>query len=201
MDSFWRRNLIPSIATATILGCGIVVIWFLLLTAAWAVFVAPRHPLGIASHPLGVQAAVTVALLSPALLSAAPLYFLDHPTDGVVQYIAFLAQHFWFSFFILGVVSIPLGIVVFVRHRRFGDRAALIWAVYVMLMGVPGAIGYWLHRRWPPTERCSRCGADAPRDRDACLRCGAAFPLPSPKGVEMLDKTSTPSNEREALSC
>ena len=34
----------------------------------------------------------------------------------------------------------------------------------LILLGLPGAAGYWLHRTWPARARCEACGTLVPRD-------------------------------------
>jgi hypothetical protein len=83
-------------------------------------------------------------------------------------------------------VSAILAALCYRHHRRYTDRGGAAWALFVLVMGVPGAVGYWLHRQWPATERCDHCGAVVPRDRDGCLACAAEFPAPALKGIEVL---------------
>ena len=71
------------------------------------------------------------------------------------------------------------------RHRRYYQPAAAVWFVFVLLTGMPGLVAYLYHRRWPVLEKCPACGHVVPRDREACARCGAAFPAPAPKGCEV----------------
>jgi hypothetical protein len=86
---------------------------------------------------------------------------------------------------ILCVFSAGLAIWCYMHHRRFGERGSLLWAAFVFVLGPAGSIGYLLHRSWPATEKCRHCGKSTPRDRDACLDCGAEFPLPPLKGIEI----------------
>ncbi|QEH32573.1 hypothetical protein OJF2_10500 [Aquisphaera giovannonii] len=71
--------------------------------------------------------------------------------------------------------------------RRFGlsprERAA--WALLVLLLGVPGLVGFLLHRRWPSRVSCPACGERTACDHDSCTRCGAAFPAPALNGTEI----------------
>jgi predicted amidophosphoribosyltransferase len=55
----------------------------------------------------------------------------------------------------------------------------------VLVFGLPGYLGYRLHRRWPVRSPCPACGQNVPRDRDACAGCRAEFPPPAPKGIEV----------------
>jgi hypothetical protein len=76
--------------------------------------------------------------------------------------------------------------VVAYRHaRNYYGRGAVAWALFALVGGIPGLLGYWLHRRWPHRERCAQCGAIVPRDSDECLACSADFPVPTLKGVEI----------------
>lgn len=90
------------------------------------------------------------------------------------------------SFVALCMVSIPLALWCFRRHRRYAQPGAWAWFVFVLLLGPPGLIGYLLHRRWPIREPCPACGRPAVVDRDTCQHCGTAFPTPELQGIEVL---------------
>jgi hypothetical protein len=94
------------------------------------------------------------------------------PTNAITMLIAF-------------ALSTVLAIVCYRRQRRYSDHDALAWTLFLFLLGAPGLIGCLLHRRWPVVVRCQHCGAETPRDRDACLTCGTAFPPPALKGIEV----------------
>ena len=71
------------------------------------------------------------------------------------------------------------------RQRRFALPGAIGWAVFAFLFGAPGWIAYRFHRAWPVVEECPACDQLAPRDREACTECGASFPPPPLKGIEV----------------
>jgi hypothetical protein len=71
------------------------------------------------------------------------------------------------------------------RHRRYALPGAVGWAIFAFLLGLPGWIAYRFHRTWPVLEECPACDQPAPRDRHSCIECGAAFPPPELKGVEV----------------
>ena len=73
------------------------------------------------------------------------------------------------------------------RQVRFeaGRKERIIWPVFVLLLGLPGWIGYRFGRRWPVLEKCEECGGVVPRDRVACARCEATFSRPALKGIEV----------------
>jgi hypothetical protein len=75
-------------------------------------------------------------------------------------------------------LSVALAAATWRRQRRFGLGQTVVWASFVLLFGVPGWIAYRWHRSWPVLASCAACGARAPRDRDACFRCGTSFPSP-----------------------
>jgi hypothetical protein len=178
MENQWQRSLIASMLTATILGIGAIVIWWLLLTAV-IVSLEPSGP------SVSEQFVLTVYALSPALMTGASVFF-SSPARSLGISCVDLLRAYWFSFAVLGVISIPLAMMCYRHHRRYGRVAAVAWSVYVLMTGVPGAIGYWLHRRWPPAVRCPRCELPSPCDREECLYCAAEFPLPTANGTEIL---------------
>jgi len=85
----------------------------------------------------------------------------------------------------VSLLTIAAAVWCFWRHRRYAQPGAWAWCVFVLLLGVPGLIGYLLHRRWPVRETCAACGRRAVVDREACQHCGAAFPQPQPQGSEV----------------
>ena len=154
-------------------------VWFLALLA---IYVVLEQSVTVSDPNPSV--ALPLILLSPILLAAVPLFKAPGPS-GITGYISVLAESFLGSFAVLGIICFALAICCYMHHRRYSQGAAILWAVYVLIAGVPGAIGYWLHRSWPPTERCRQCAADAPRDRDCCWQCGTAFSLPASNGKEI----------------
>ena len=64
------------------------------------------------------------------------------------------------------------------------------WAIFVFLFGLPGLVGYLVHRRWPFRAACPACHRLVPRDRSSCAACRAEFPTPQPKGIEVLVPSS-----------
>lgn len=91
----------------------------------------------------------------------------------------------WPTIVVVVALSLALAVAAYRRQRRYALPYAALWAVFVFLMGVPGYLAYRLHRAWPVLEDCPRCGELAPRDRDRCSDCGATFPPPPLKGLEV----------------
>jgi hypothetical protein len=81
--------------------------------------------------------------------------------------------------------SVALACLCYRRQRKFGMPRTWPWVVFVLLLGLPGFWGYWLHRKWPARLPCPHCGRRAPRDRTACCACGQEFPTPALKGTEV----------------
>ena len=74
------------------------------------------------------------------------------------------------------------------RSRAFAlprsERVA--WVIFVLLAGLPGYVGYRLHRRWPLRQDCPHCNTRVPWDREVCAACGKSFPSAPVKGIEIL---------------
>jgi hypothetical protein len=85
----------------------------------------------------------------------------------------------------VSLLSVILAVLCWRRNRQYFQPASGLWFVFVLLMGLPGLVGYLFHRRWPVQEACPACGRLVPRDRDACAACGKEFPAPQPKGIEV----------------
>lgn len=87
----------------------------------------------------------------------------------------------------VAVLATALAVAAWRRAGAFGlparERAG--WTAFVGLFGLPGWVGFRLHRRWPARAACPRCGARTPRDRSSCLACGEAFPAPAATGIEI----------------
>jgi hypothetical protein len=91
------------------------------------------------------------------------------------------------SFAIALIVSIALAVLCFRRLMRYGAGTSerVVWALFVLLLGLPGWIGFRFGRTWPVLEACPSCGRLVPRDRETCVRCADAFPRPALKGTEV----------------
>jgi hypothetical protein len=99
--------------------------------------------------------------------------------------LALILRKTWPSILAVLVVSAAMAVLAYRHHRRFGFSNSAAWAVFAFLFGVPGWLAYRYHRAWPVLEDCPACRQPAPRDRTDCLDCGAAFPPPPMKGIEV----------------
>ncbi len=143
-------------------------------------YVDPRPAVWIATTETPVP-----LLLAAGFLVMVPLRevrlgdALDFPTA-----VAESLPDVWAPLLMVSLASAVLAVVAYRRQRRLAGRGALAWAAFVFLAGPPGLVGYWLHRRWPPVERCAKCGVTVPRDRQQCPVCAAEFAPPAPEGIE-----------------
>jgi hypothetical protein len=101
--------------------------------------------------------------------------------EGLAQALAVT----WPGLLVVLVVSAIGAVAAYRRQKRFGLPNAAGWAVFAFLFGVPGWLAYRFHRPWPVLEDCPACDEPAPRDRELCTECGAQFPAPEPKGIEV----------------
>jgi hypothetical protein len=96
-----------------------------------------------------------------------------------------LISDYWLPFATLVLISLVAAVYPYRRQQRYAPRQALAWGVFVLLLGVPGLLGYLLHRRWPHRAQCEHCGRVVPRDRRQCLDCQVDFAPPALKGIEI----------------
>jgi len=94
-------------------------------------------------------------------------------------------QAFWLPMTVLMVLSAMLALLAYRRQRRYESRAAVAWAVFVLLLGPLGLVAYLLHRPWPVRTACEHCGRPMPRNRSQCLGCEQTFPAPELRGIEV----------------
>jgi hypothetical protein len=142
---------------------------------------------------IGEATAAGVAALAVPLLSVyAPMVCLiplsPLQSERFDTYWAGLGEaigYCWPALLALAVLGGIAAVAAYRRQKRFGLRGAFGWGVFAFLFGVPGWISYRLHRTWPVLEECPACQQSAPRDRDVCIECGADFPPPAPKGIEV----------------
>ena len=131
------------------------------------------------ASPAPVVLAFTATVTDPRFLVA------NHAEPNYSAALARSLAVWWPPLLAMTLLSALLAWYCYRRHRRYYQPASAAWFVFVLLTGVPGLVAYLCHRRWPVLEKCPACGQVVPRDREACARCGAAFPAPEPKGCEV----------------
>ncbi len=134
---------------------------------------------------LAVVGPSPLALLGAYLLSAHNSVELGSDETMATALAKSIARD-WPALLLVLAMSAALAVWTFRRQSRYAVTGAEAWAVFVLVTGVPGAVGYWLHRCWPVSEVCRACGFRSPRDRDGCLACAAEFPVPELCGIEIL---------------
>lgn len=94
---------------------------------------------------------------------------------------------FWHALTLAQLLALGLAVLCYRRQVRYGASLAdrIIWPLFVLILGLPGWIGYRFGRSWPVLEACPDCGVIVPRDREDCLHCTNDFPRPSLKGTEV----------------
>jgi hypothetical protein len=140
-----------------------------LALAGWFTALAGPHPLSHAFLalliPVGMLEAGEVETYSPGFIRA--------------------LGETWLSTLTVIAIGGLTAVVAYRRQRRFGLPHAVAWGAFVFILGIPGWIAYRFHRAWPVLEECPACHQPAPRDREACTECGADFPRPALKGIEV----------------
>jgi hypothetical protein len=96
-------------------------------------------------------------------------------------------REFGWALGIAQLVAAAFAVLCYRRQVRYGaaGRERIVWPLFVLLLGLPGWVGYRFGRSWPVLEACPACAAEAPRDRRECVRCEADYPRPARKGTEV----------------
>jgi hypothetical protein len=96
-------------------------------------------------------------------------------------------QMTWPALVIAQLLAAVLALLCYRRQARYGAsrQERILWPLFVLLVGLPGWIGYRFGRTWPVLEPCPSCDVDVPRDRDGCARCQAEFPPATRIGTEV----------------
>ncbi len=86
-----------------------------------------------------------------------------------------------------GLVGAVLAAACLRRQRRYCQplQEQILWPVFVLVLGLPGWIGYRYLCRWPVLEACETCRVASPRDNDVCAVRDLEFPLPTVHGTEI----------------
>jgi hypothetical protein len=88
--------------------------------------------------------------------------------------------------FAYGGICMIIGLIL--NQRYATSKASRIgWAVFHLLMGLPGLWAYVCVRDWPTREKCSACGKPRNVEHEHCEHCHAPFPAPEKNGVEIFD--------------
>jgi hypothetical protein len=132
---------------------------------------------------------LALGLPAPAILLAIEL-LIAIETDQVQGHPSAdraMIKRFWPSLVVVLALPAILAPMTWRRSRGFGlsRREQVAWGAFVLFLGLPAYVGFRLSRRWPIRESCPHCLAQAVRDRAACVECGARFPEPAPKGIEI----------------
>jgi hypothetical protein len=134
---------------------------------------------------------LSLVVPAPAVTAVVGVVFIplaDVKEGRAPTYFAALAQFWpmwWPPLLVVSLLAAALAVYCYRRHRRYCQPYAAAWFVFILLTGLPGLVGYLFYRRWPVLEKCPACGQAVPRDREACAKCSAQFPLPEPKGCEV----------------
>jgi hypothetical protein len=140
----------------------------------------------------GKSESIAMAFILPVLIWFAAVITLVMPADGSANIgetygsaLAVSISQNWPG--LLLVIAIGIAAVVFYvrRQKSYGLSLQPGWMIFLFLCGWPGYLGYLWHRHWPARLPCPTCHATVPRDRLACTDCGAEFPIPPRKGIEV----------------
>lgn len=132
---------------------------------------------GMAPIPLGWAAVVGVI----APLNAMNDY--SEPTYSAA--VSKLLGDYWPGLLIVTFVGSLSAYLVWRWQRRYFRAATGAWCTFAFLLGLPGAVAYWLEMSRAKLEPCAECRSVVPRDRETCAACDTRFASPPPVGTEI----------------
>jgi hypothetical protein len=111
----------------------------------------------------------------------------DGRAESLPETVRLTLIDFWPAIVSAQLFAAALALLCYRRQVRYGTsrRERVVWPLFVLLLGLPGWIGYRFGRSWPVLESCPDCGVAVPRDREGCARCANDFPTPALKGTEV----------------
>ncbi len=111
----------------------------------------------------------------------------DGRAESLPETVRLTLIDFWPALVSAQLFAAGLALLCYRRQVRYGAsrRERTIWPLFVLLLGLPGWIGYRFGHSWPVLESCPDCGVAVPRDRESCVRCANDFPQPALKGTEV----------------
>lgn len=95
----------------------------------------------------------------------------------------------WKELGLLTLGTLLLGGLTFAIARKQGRplRESLVWAGFVLLLGLPGLLTFRLASDWPVRLRCPHCGKPRSSDDRPCRACQGDWPQPERSGAELLE--------------
>jgi hypothetical protein len=143
------------------------------------------------SHELPIPQVWQENIVQPVPLAKTILYLLWSGIEANREHKSYwvgfvkVSKRAWLAALVLFAVCVIPAWAAYRRQKRYALPHAMGWAVFVFVMGLPGWVAYRFHRLWPIMDDCPSCKQLSPRDREVCTECGATFPPPPLKGIEV----------------
>jgi hypothetical protein len=90
---------------------------------------------------------------------------------------------------IIFVLALVFAFLTFLWARQvgFAPRSAGLWALFVFCFGLPGLLTFRCVSDWPTRVRCPACGQKREIEKETCMSCHQAWPVPEANKTEILD--------------
>jgi len=81
--------------------------------------------------------------------------------------------------------------IAWCRWMHFSWQRAWAWAAFVLAFNLAGLITFRLVADWPVRVRCPQCSRKRPVEESLCPHCGAPWPAPVSRGIEIFEQKET----------
>jgi len=148
-----KKPTVGALTLAVILTIGTSIAWAALALAT-CLFLAPS-----AIEDNGPGPSVSAVVLPSPATFAFMRFFLSpleesqkHSSPGFASELQKAISGCYIAFTTVCLSAAVASIVCFRRERYYSRSTLAFWPAFVLVTGLPGLIGYLLHRRWPATQ-------------------------------------------------
>ncbi len=129
-----------------------------------------------------IMGKLALGLAPPGLAFIIPL--IDHDAWREIK-----RQGHGAAFISLVVVALVCAMAGWLLGWRYNlsPRARIGWAVFHLVAGIPGLLGFLSVQDWPARESCPSCKRLRVVNRNDCEHCGAGFAPPHKTGIEIFE--------------
>ncbi len=154
-----------------------------------------REEATINSQPARMLETILMGSAAPEPVLVYLLLVLEHTSKWLankaattrVQALGFALRELWPALLVAHLIGLIFAVVCIRRQNRYAVRGTelWVWPLFILLLGLPGWVGFLYCRRWPRLAACPACQVIVPRNQPVCPRCATAYPPPALRGTEV----------------